>query len=173
MKMPSPPQPSFEEVYRQSFARLVGQLTLVTGDVESASDAVQEAMYKAWVRWSKVASYEDPAGWIRRVALNEATSCWRKIRRLIPAGEADPPADSDSLEMAPETLDLMAAIRRLPIRQRQALVLFYLADLPIKDVAQEMSVREGTAKSLLSRGRISLSQLLPETASKGEADARA
>lgn len=171
--MPSPPQPSFEEVYRQSFARLVGQLTLVTGDVESASDAVQEAMYKAWVRWSKVASYEDPAGWIRRVALNEATSCWRKIRRLIPAGEADPPADSDSLEMAPETLDLMAAIRRLPIRQRQALVLFYLADLPIKDVAQEMSVREGTAKSLLSRGRISLSQLLPETASKGEADARA
>lgn len=173
MKMPGPPQPSFEEVYRQSFARLVGQLTLVTGDVESARDAVQEAMYKAWVRWSKVASYEDPASWIRRVALNEATSRWRKVRRLIPAGEADLPADNDNLEMAPEILDLLAAIRRLPTRQRQALVLFYLADLSIRDVAREMSVREGTAKSLLSRGRISLSQLLPETATKGEEDARA
>jgi RNA polymerase sigma-70 factor (ECF subfamily) len=143
MKSPDRSQPTFEEVYLQSFARLVGQLALVTGDVESASDAVQEAMYKAWVRWSKVGSYEDPVGWIRRVALNEATSRWRKVRRLIPVGEADLPADSDRLEMVPESLDLLAALRRLPIRQRQALVLFYLADLPIKDVAREMSIREG------------------------------
>ena len=108
-----PPHGSFEETYRRSYARLVGQVTLVTGDLQAAQDALQEALYRAWKRWDEVSILGDPEGWIRRVAFNEATSNWRKLRRMVAVGESDlrhVPAP----EIAPQDIDLLNALRRIP-----------------------------------------------------------
>jgi RNA polymerase sigma-70 factor (ECF subfamily) len=72
----------------------------------------------------------------------EATSSPERERRNRSAE-----ADVDS------SMDLWTAIRRLPKRQAQAVVLYYLADLPLRDVAVVMGCREGTAKAHLDRAR--------------------
>lgn len=164
------PKVSYEELYRRSYGRLVGQLVLVTGDLDAAQDVVQEAMYRAWVRWDSVASLDDPTGWIRRVAFNEATTRWRKLRRMVTARDHDL-SRIVAVEVPPQDLDLLEALRRLPMRQREALVLFYLIGLPLDEVAAEMRIRLGTAKSFVSRGRDALRKALTESTERGEAHA--
>jgi RNA polymerase sigma-70 factor (ECF subfamily) len=61
-----------------------------------------------------------------------------------------------------ETLALLQALRTLPVRQRQAIVLHYLEDLPLQEIAQVLAVPTGTVKSLLARGRRSLAARLGE-----------
>ena len=161
------PDATFEETYRRSYARLVGQVTLVTGNLHAAQDAVQEALYRAWNRWDKVSVLEDPEGWIRRVAFNEATSNWRKLRRLVAVGESDLQY-VQAPEVAPQDLDLLDALRKISTRQREAIVLFYLVGLPLEGVAAEMAVKLGTAKSLVSRGRQALHRIMTETIDRGE-----
>ena len=161
------PDTTFEVTYRRSYARLVGQVALVTGNLHAAQDAVQEALYRAWNRWDKVSVLEDPEGWIRRVAFNEATSNWRKIRRLVAVRESDL-QDEVAPEIAPQDLDLLDALRRIPTRQREAIVLFYLIGLPLEGVAAQMRVKLGTAKSLVSRGRQALHRIMTETIDRGE-----
>jgi RNA polymerase sigma-70 factor (ECF subfamily) len=62
-----------------------------------------------------------------------------------------------------ETLALVQALRTLPVRQRQAIVLHHLVGLPVEEVAQTMAARSGTVKSLLSRGRRALAAKLRES----------
>jgi RNA polymerase sigma-70 factor (ECF subfamily) len=179
---------AYDDVYARSYGRLVGQLTLITGSAHEAQDAVQEALFRAWLRWDKIGAYADPEGWIRRVAINLATSRWRKLRRFVPLPAeaptvAPPPmaADGDGptgVEGVADVLDLLAAIAQIPRREREALVLFYLADLSVQEVAHSMSIRLGTAKAFLSRGRQHLWELLspmekqPATERKGRTDVR-
>ena len=134
--------------------RLVGQLYAVTGDLGEAQDVVQEAFVRAWLRWSKLAGYDDPEAWVRRVAMNLAANHWRRLRRVRReplAGTA--PSSLDSEDATATRLQLAAALRDLPVRQREALVLHHLAGLPVAEVASQLGVPEGTVKSWLSRGR--------------------
>ena len=101
----------------------------------------------------------DPEGWIRRVALNQSISQWRKLKRLLPLSESDLPEPAAGNSLGSGLL--VESLAQLPKRQRTALVLHYVADLPIEQVAREMGVRPGTVKSMLSRGRQQLSVLLP------------
>ena len=68
----------FTELYASSFARLVGQVTVVTADREAAEDAVQEAFGRLWKRWESLSAYDRPEAWVRRVAINVAISRWRR-----------------------------------------------------------------------------------------------
>jgi RNA polymerase sigma-70 factor (ECF subfamily) len=153
------PVREFEEMYTKTYARLVAQLTVISGSPQEAQDAVQEAMCRAWLRWKTVGTYSDPEGWIRRVALNQSISQWRRLKRLLPLSESSdlpgPVADNSF----GSTL-LVESLAQLPKRQRTALVLHYVAELPIEQVAREMGVRPGTVKSMLSRGRQRLTVLL-------------
>ena len=90
----------FDDCFRASYARLVRLLTAASGDAELAADCVQESFVRAHVRWRKVGRYEDPVGWVRRVALNlvrdHARTAARKRRahdRLAAQGEAEPGDD--------------------------------------------------------------------------------
>jgi RNA polymerase sigma-70 factor (ECF subfamily) len=65
----------FGDFYQASYPRLVGQLTVMTGSLEDAEDAVQEAFARASTRWARLRDYDMPEAWVRRVALNLATSC--------------------------------------------------------------------------------------------------
>src|SRR4029450_3544747 len=75
----------FEAFYQASYPRLVGQLTVVTGSLEDAEDAVQEAFARASTRWARLRAYDAPEAWVRRVALNLATSGLRRARRQAAA----------------------------------------------------------------------------------------
>jgi RNA polymerase sigma-70 factor, ECF subfamily len=94
-------------------------------------------------------------GWLVKVALNEVRDLSRKTSRAE-AIEADVPHPNVNTDL----LDLRAALLQLPQRRREALVLFYVADLPIASVAQVMDVSEGTVKAHLSQGRETLRDLL-------------
>jgi RNA polymerase sigma-70 factor (ECF subfamily) len=59
-----------------------------------------------------------------------------------------------------DTVLITAALRRLPAKQRQAVALHHLLDLPVNEIAAEMSVSEGTVKSWLARGRAALAEML-------------
>jgi RNA polymerase sigma-70 factor, ECF subfamily len=153
---------SFEEFYAASVDRLLGHLFLVTGDLHAAEEIVQEAFTRASMRWSHLRAYDVPEAWVRRVAMNLAADRARRLRRQTRALlRLGPPPAVPALSV--ETLALVQALRTLPVRQRQAIVLYYLADLPIQEIAQVLAVPGGTVKSLLARGRRALAAKLGES----------
>jgi len=150
-----------EVVFRNDYARLVRSLALVAGDVEEASDAVQEAFIQACLHWRRVGRYEDPAGWIRRVAINRLKNRHRSLRRRgrAVARLAPPPPPSD-----PESgIDVVAALRTLPERQRTAVVLHYFEGLTTPEIAAAMNVSEGAVATHLHRARAALRRHLEVT----------
>jgi RNA polymerase sigma-70 factor (ECF subfamily) len=151
----------FEDFYQASYPRLVGQLTVLTGSLEDAEDAVQEAFARASTRWARLRAYDAPEAWVRRVALNLATSGLRRTRRHLAALAR---LGTATAQPAPTTdrLAIQAGLRRLPLRQRQVLVLHYGADLPVEQVARQLRVPTGTVKSRLARARAALGAYLKE-----------
>ena len=151
----------FEDFYQTSYPRLVGQLTVLTGSLEDAEDAVQEAFARASTRWARLRDYEAPEAWVRRVALNLATSGLRHTRRQLAALTRMRAA---AVEPAPASdwLAIEVGLRRLPLRHRQVLVLFYGADLSVEEVARQLRVPTGTVKSRLARARAALGAYLEE-----------
>lgn len=116
----------------------------LTGDRQEAADIAQEALARALVRWSNIHAYAE--AWVARTATNLALDLHRRRRRHRPALPAagGPGPDGDRL-------DLAAALRRLPRRQREAVVLRYLADLDEPSVAATMGCSPGTVKQHLHR----------------------
>ena len=151
---------SFEEFYSGAVGRLVGQLFPVTGDLHEAEEVVQEAFTRAAARWSRLRDYDVPEAWVR-VAMNLAADRARGLRRQARAMRKLSPAP-EVLGASVEALALAEALRGLPIRQRQVLVLHYLVDLPVDQVAHTLRIPAGTVKSLLSRGRQTLAAKLGE-----------
>ena len=149
----------FDAFYVASYGRVVGQLFVVLGDLAEAEDVAQEAFTRAAARWSRLRTYEAPEAWVRRVALNQAFTVLRRAKRqlrllvrIAPAREApEPPSD---------VLDLLAAMRNLPVSQREVLVLHYLLELSLDEVARQLRIPTGTAKSRLARGRLALARAL-------------
>ncbi|MFI6760649.1 RNA polymerase sigma factor [Micromonospora sp. NPDC050417] len=152
----------FDSFFEGSYRRLVAQIHAYLGDQAEAEDVVQEAFIRAWQRWPAVCRYDEPTSWVRRVAWNLATS---RLRRVALAARTmrrqQPPAASPA--PSPDHVALVAALRRLPDRQRRAVVLHYLADLPVLTVATELGVPKGTVMSWLHRGRAQLAVHLAES----------
>lgn len=149
----------FDAFYLGSRRRLVHRLYAMTGDLGAAQDVVQEAYARAWQRWDRIGRYDDPEAWVRTVAWRLAAGRWRKARNAVSAQlRLGPPAPS--LEPSPDTVVLVAALRRLPDAQRRAIVLHHLCDLPVEEVARETGAPVGTVKARLARGRAALGELL-------------
>jgi RNA polymerase sigma-70 factor, ECF subfamily len=156
-----PDTQGFEEFYTAAVGRLLGQLFPVTGDLHEAEEVVQEAFARASIRWSRIRDYDVPEAWVRRVAMNLAADRGRRRRRQLAAlHRTGPPPSVPPVSV--EALALAHALRTLPIRQRQAIVLHYLVDLPVEEVAVTLSTSPGTVKSWLARGRRALAARLGE-----------
>jgi RNA polymerase sigma-70 factor (ECF subfamily) len=149
----------FDQLFRREYPRLVRALTLAGGDPEAAADAVQDAFLQAHRHWRRVGAYDDPAAWLRRVAVNRLANRRRGARRLRAFVARTPPAVAVDGPDAAE-LDLRRAVASLPRQQRLSVALHYLADLPVADVAAALEVRPGTVKSHLYDARKALAGAL-------------
>lgn len=160
----------FDEFYRGSRQRLLGFVFVLTGNLAEAQDAVQEAYIRAWQRWSTVRGYDDPEAWLRVVASRIAVSRWRSLRSRARAHLRHGAPESIPAP-GTETVEVVAALRRLPEEQRVALALYYLVGMPVAEVARETEAPVGTVKARLSRGRAALAELLAVVDLEEPADA--
>jgi RNA polymerase sigma-70 factor (sigma-E family) len=149
----------FDEFYTATARRVVHHVYAVCGDLAEAQDVVQEAYARAWQRWSTLASYDNPEAWVRTVAWRLAASRWRTMRRRFAARfRLDPPQNTPG--PTPDRVAVLAALRQLPEAQRRVVVLHYLYDLPVAEIATSTGMPSGTVKAYLSRARAALAVLL-------------
>lgn len=146
-------------LFDAEYARLVRSLGVAFDPIDAA-DAVQEAFIQADRRWDEVSRYDDPAGWIRRVAVNRLLNGRRNRRRRREILATIKPVDD--ADLTDDLLDLRRAVSALPDRMRAAVCLHYLSDLPIDEIAGALDVAPGTVKSNLHDARIRLREALGE-----------
>jgi RNA polymerase sigma-70 factor (ECF subfamily) len=160
----------FDDFYGATARRIVRHAYALTGSLADAQDIAQEAFARAWQRWSSVRAYDSPEAWVRRVATNLATSRHRRDRTERAA--ARQLLARDVPEISPDTVALIAGLRKLPERQRVVLVLHYLADLPVGQIATELGCPVGSVKAWLSRGRDALAVALADESALPDAGVR-
>src|SRR6266581_1403441 len=129
------------------------------GNRPLAEDLVAEAFTKAWTSWRKIRGLAEPRAWVIRSALNAHVSWWRRHRREVALGihnntvaaSQDPALDSS----------LVAALRRLPVRQREVIALRLLLDLDTATTAEMLGVSSGTVATHLHRALAALRRDIP------------
>lgn len=156
-------EPGVADFYAMFYPRLVAALCLSAPDRGEAEDAAQEAFARL-LRPGRWGSLGSPEAWLYTVGVNLLRRRWRRLSRgrELLMGFASWQSPPDALEDTPERLDLREAISALPARYRDPLVMFYLLDLPIAQVAAHNGTSVGTVKSQLSRGRDLLAQRMAE-----------
>ena len=137
----------FEAFFAEHHDPVVRALTLALADRARAEDAAQEAFAKSYRQWRRVAMMDRPVAWVYVVALNGAR---RVLRREFGAPAPDPLGPTpDPAGAATARVAVRDALALLAPRQRVAIVLRYLADLQVTEVAAAMGCSVGTAKSTL------------------------
>jgi RNA polymerase sigma-70 factor, ECF subfamily len=149
----------FEALFTAHYDRLVRALSVIAGDAESAADAVQEAFVRAHLRWRRISGYDDPIGWIRRVAINQLRDGHRRQERknralLRLAGR------EQHVVAATEIDEFDRLLAELPKQQRAATALFYVDGLSVAEIATALSISEGSVKSHLHDARRRLRPVL-------------
>lgn len=146
----------FDKLFRDEYLRLVRALSISFSHT-IAEEAVADAFAAAHRRWARVSQLDDPAGWIRRVAINRAVSATRSVLRRR-SREQRACSVQPRATLSDELVDLAAAIAALPRRQRLIFSLRYLADVSVADIAVTLSISPGTVKSTLHDVRAKLSK---------------
>lgn len=151
---------SFEAFYRAEYAAVVRLAFVLTGRRDVAEELAQEGFLSAHREWTRVFTYENPAGWVRHVVTNRAISARRRhvteLRLLARLGRERRPHP----ELAASTDELWSAVRALPSRQAQVLALMFLEDRSVADVASILGCGEETVRTHLRRGRRELARRL-------------
>ncbi len=148
---------AFHDFYVGSRDRVGRALAMTLGDADLAADSVDEAMARAYQRWSSVSRMDNPSGWVYRVGLNLARSRIRRITRRRRA-TTDRPADvpePDVLEPA-----ILRALQALPVDHRSVVVCRLLLGWSEAETAEALDIRPGTAKSRLHRATTTLATQL-------------
>lgn len=152
-------QDSFDEFYAATYRRTLHQMYGLLADLAEAQDVTQEAYVRAWRDWSSVSDMADPQAWVRTVGWRLGADRLRHLRRAArQALLRRTPAPALAPSVA--TVALVAALKQLPADQRQVLVLHYLVDLPLAEVATEVGASMSAVKSRLARGRAALLPLM-------------
>ena len=142
---------AFEALYEEEFPAVFRAAYVLCGDRQLAEDATQEAFARALERWRRLRDQPWVGGWVTSTALNIVRRSLRRRARM-PAF----PADVASRSEPEEAVDLWRAVRELPPRQQEAVVLHHVVDLSVADCARIMRCSEGSVKRHLSRARASL-----------------
>ena len=165
----SPPSRDFDEFFLDHYDDMTRSLSAAYGDADRAAEAVQDAFMRAYGRWRTVRRMDSPAAWVRRVAINRLRDLYRKAERQARAERraAEEPGSGAPVSASSDIVDMLSV---LPERQRTAMALFYVADLPVREIARSMNISEGAVKAHLSQGRAAVaSRLAPTPRSTGDA----
>ena len=148
--------PSFTEAFDTLYRGAYRTAYRLLGNRQEAEDVAQEACARACLRWSRL---DDPTAWVARVSANLALDRWRRLQTA-----AKHRAELIDLTVTEDArrIDLHRALATLPERQRQVIVLRYLADLTEEQTAAAMGCAAGTVKSHASRGLAALRAALGE-----------
>jgi RNA polymerase sigma factor (sigma-70 family) len=158
----------FERVFRSAYRAVLRTATLVLQDRGRAEEVTQDAFLRLYERWGGAMAIERPEAWVRRVALRDAIRRAKRERVVPVMVLVDTPTAGDRLP----DVDLIRAVGTLPPKQRAAVALHYLEDMPVDQVAELMDVASATVRQHLFRARSHLAERLGETVEEvvGDAD---
>jgi RNA polymerase sigma-70 factor (sigma-E family) len=143
---------TFDDWARARLPALLRFAAVLTGDKGLAEDVVQEVLIRAYGRWSRIVSLDQPEAYVRRMVANEYLSWRRRWARVTPHAElAGVGAQPDHSETYAERDALRRELARLPRRQRAVLVLRYYESLTDAEIAEVLDCPVGTVRSLASR----------------------
>jgi RNA polymerase sigma-70 factor (sigma-E family) len=154
----------FAGVYAAHHAEALRLAFLLCGDHHRAEDAVADAFVKVYRRW-RAGGITQPRAYIRRAVVNEVNSRFRRLaieRREAAKRSGDLRGPRAADDQIADEAAMVAALARLPARQRTAIVLRYYLDLSEQDAAAAMGTSVGTVKSSVSRGIARMRQLMGE-----------
>ncbi len=153
----------FDRFFLRHYDGLVASLSAITGDRQLADDCVQEAFIRAFARWRRVHRYDNPATWVRRVAINLSKDANRsdgrrrrredRERPMTPAVPSHEPGIVGDMEV-------VALLQRLTRQQRTVAALFYVEDLSVAEIASSIDLTTGAVKFHLNKARESLRAIL-------------
>jgi RNA polymerase sigma factor (sigma-70 family) len=154
-----PDRARFEGFYRQHLPRVVRACALALADRSGAEEVAAEAFARLWSRWSVIQDDDHAGGFVFKTAMRLCARRARARRReaLMPVPER---GGSDETARALDRDEVMACLRELSVRQRQAVVLRDWAGFETSEVASMLGVRESTVRVHLARGRQALRQSL-------------
>jgi len=136
----------------------------LTGNMSEAEELAQDVMVRIYRQWRALKRSPDTVAYARAVMLNRHRSLLRRARvELRYRPDPQPPKDLDA-----EDAELWTELARLPVRQRQALVLHFYEDLPQTKIAELMGCPTGTVNSLVHRGLKSLRARMTEDSPRSE-----
>jgi len=142
----------FDEFFASYRHRLFAALCLTTGDRHEAEEITQDAFVRILERWPAVSQMEDPGGYLFVTGMNLFR---RRLRRSKLAAVV--PMQRSTADSAFETIDdrdvLVRALRSLPPRQRAAIVMTTILDIPSKEAAKVLRITDATVRTLAARAR--------------------
>jgi RNA polymerase sigma-70 factor (sigma-E family) len=154
-------------LYQEHALSLVRLAKIMLGDRAAAEDVVQDAFLALYRKWPSLEDHDRAVGYLRATVLNGCRTAHRgrtrrdrALRLALSAG--DIVSAEESALIGEANREVMTALRALPARQREAVVLRYYLDLTEEQAAQAMRVSRGTVKSATSRGRAVLGRMLKE-----------
>ena len=147
-------------MFRTHYASVFGSVLLIVHDRGRAEEVTQDAFLKLYERWTAVSwVVENRPAWVHRVAVRDAIR--RATReKVVPVAS---PVERATADVVPD-VDLINAIALLAPKQRAAVVLFYLEDRPVEEIARVMGTSTSTVKQHLHRARARLAEVLKEEA---------
>jgi RNA polymerase sigma-70 factor (ECF subfamily) len=149
----------FAEFYRSAWDECLRAVLVIVGDQDRAQEIVAEAFARAWASWRTVSGHPTPAAWVVRTALNVNISRWRRLRREVPVPDLAELGDLPAATPGAHDLigpGVMAALARLPARQRQVIALRLILDLDTSSTAQALGIRPNTVMAHMARALAAL-----------------
>ena len=150
---------AFEGFFAEQRPRLFAALCLTTGDRQEAEELTQDAFVRVLERWPTVSRMEDPSGYLFVTGMNLFRKRYRraKLAALLPAGHTITDTAFDTVD---DRDVLVRALRALTPRQRAAVVLTAILDLPTRDAAKALGIKDSTVRALTTQARAELRQTI-------------
>jgi RNA polymerase sigma-70 factor (sigma-E family) len=150
-------------LYESHALALIRLAYLMLGDRHAAEDVVQDAFSALYRAWHRLRDHRNLPGYVRACVVNGCRSAHRRARRVpVPLAAPDAASAESEALAGEEQRATIAAVNRLPPRQREAIVLRFYAGLPEREVALAMGVSRGTVKSTTARALAALGRILRE-----------
>jgi RNA polymerase sigma-70 factor (sigma-E family) len=150
-------------LYQAHALGLIRLAVVMLGDRPAAEDAVQEAFCGLYRRWHHLSDPGKALSYVRSSVINSCRTVLRRRRRQAGLAGDRPGESAEALALVGEEhRQVLTAIRRLPARQREVLVLRFYLDFDEAEIAASMRISRGTVKSTTSRALAALGRLLGE-----------